>query len=203
MNGPRNSCLFKAEHGRSFTDSAKGWSRLYLLWDNWKMTSNFSTLVNSLLPSFIKGYQVKSNTDKSCHSHLDIPDTFGYTWYIWFFYFKWNFILWHVILLWKSALWYCICDTIGWSVIMKNAFCGISPFLWDQQPSSQNVKPTYFSKFNFFANIQSLFSCPQYIFKEKFHTPTKIHHFFSTPIQISSAPTLVKLNDRSLSPSSS
>ena len=31
------------------------------------MTSNFSTLVNSLLPSFIKGYRVKSSADKSCH----------------------------------------------------------------------------------------------------------------------------------------
>ena len=43
--------------------------------NNIAMTSNFSTLVNSLLPSFIKGYWVKSSADKSCHPHLFISKT--------------------------------------------------------------------------------------------------------------------------------
>ena len=50
-----------------------------------------------------------------------------------------------------------------------------------------------FSEFNFFC-----FHTPIYFKGKKFHTPTKINHFVSTPIEISSAPTRSYLNDRSL-----
>ena len=49
-----------------------------------------------------------------------------------------------------------------------------------------------------FARIQCLFSYRNIFSRKKFHTPTKIHHFVSTPIQISSAPTPVIFNNHSL-----
>ena len=95
-------------------------------------------------------------------------------------------------MVWYFVLKICIIiSLLGYNLVFNDKKMHFT-FLCNEPLRNQNVKPTYFCKNPVFVFI------PKHIFKEKFHTPTKVHHFVSTPIQISSAPTLVILNDHSL-----